>query len=81
MIRAAVAALLVAVAAPAAAQTFAIVNGMIAKGDGSAPIHGGMVVVRDGSITKDQRIRDRRNAVVELAGMPETQEDLEEQLS
>src|SRR5215213_5809920 len=51
MIRAALAALLIgAVAAPAAAQTFAIVNGIVAKGDGSQPIQGGTVVVRDGRI-------------------------------
>src|SRR3954467_4232600 len=29
-----------------------------------------MVVVRDGLITKDQKIRDRRNAVLELSEMP-----------
>ncbi len=50
MIRAAIAALLVATATPAAAQTFAIVNGTVARGDGSAPIQNGVVVVRDGRI-------------------------------
>jgi imidazolonepropionase-like amidohydrolase len=51
MIRAALAALLIGAAAvPAAAQTFAIVNGIVAKGDGSQPIQGGTVVVRDGRI-------------------------------
>ena len=45
-----VAALLVATAVPAGAQTFAIVNGIVAKGDGSEPIQGGTVVVRDGRI-------------------------------
>ena len=43
-------ALLAATSAPAAAQTFAIVNGIVATGDGSAPIQGGTVVVRDGRI-------------------------------
>ncbi len=47
---ASLAALLLAAAAPAAAQTFAIVNGIVAKGDGSQPIQGGTVVVRDGRI-------------------------------
>ena len=37
MIRGFVAALLIAAAAPAGAQTFAIVNGIVAKGDGSEP--------------------------------------------
>jgi imidazolonepropionase-like amidohydrolase len=50
MIRRIVAALLVAAAVPAGAQTFAIVNGIVAKGDGSEPIQGGTVVIRDGRI-------------------------------
>jgi len=50
MIRATLAALLVATAAPAAAQTVAITNGVVAKGDGSEPIQGGTVVIRDGRI-------------------------------
>ena len=50
MIRACIAALLAAAAMPAAAETFAIVNGTVAKGDGSAPIQNGVVVVRDGRI-------------------------------
>jgi len=50
MIRLALAALLLGSAAPAAAETFAIVNATVAKGDGSAPIQGGTVVVRDGRI-------------------------------
>ena len=37
-------------AAPVAAQTFAIVNGIVAKGDGSEPIQGGTIVVRNGRI-------------------------------
>jgi imidazolonepropionase-like amidohydrolase len=57
MIRAAIASLLVAVAAPATAQTFAIVNATVAKGDGSAPIQGGMVVVRDGRIVAAGDVR------------------------
>ena len=35
---------------PLAAQTFAIVNGIVAKGDGSEPVQGGTVVVRDGRV-------------------------------
>ena len=50
MIRRVLAAVLLAAAAPVAAQTFAIVGGMVAKGDGSPPIQDGMVVVRDGRI-------------------------------
>jgi imidazolonepropionase-like amidohydrolase len=50
VIRHAVAALLLASAAPVAAQTFAITGGTVAIGDGSAPIQGGTVVVRNGRI-------------------------------
>ena len=50
MIRRLLAALLVAIAAPAAAQTFAITNGIVGKGDGSEPIQGATVVVRNGRI-------------------------------
>ena len=50
MIRSALAALLLSVAAPAAAETIAIVNGMVATGDGSAPMQGGTVVIRDGRV-------------------------------
>ena len=39
---------------------------------------GQMIVVRDGLVTKDQRIRDRRNAVAELADMPPIEEQVEE---
>jgi imidazolonepropionase-like amidohydrolase len=35
---------------PVTAQTFAIVNGIVAKGDGSEPIQGGVVVVHNGRI-------------------------------
>ena len=57
MIRRALAALLVAAAAPVAAQTFAISGGTVALGDGSQPIHNGMVVVRDGRIVAAGDIR------------------------
>jgi imidazolonepropionase-like amidohydrolase len=50
MIRALVAALLAATAVPAAAQTIAITGGMVALGDGSDPIPGGTVVIRNGRI-------------------------------
>ena len=50
MIRRIAAALLLAAAAPASAQTFAIVNGTVALGDGSQPIPNGTVVIRDGRI-------------------------------
>jgi imidazolonepropionase-like amidohydrolase len=51
------AALMLAAAAPAAAQTFAISGGTVALGDGSAPIRDGMVVVRDGRIVAAGDIR------------------------
>lgn len=50
MIRAAVTALLLTVAMPAAADTIAITNGTVALGDGSGPIRGATVVIRDGRI-------------------------------
>ena len=50
MIRSLVAALLVATAAPVAAQTIAITGGTVALGDGSDPIQGGTVVIRNGRI-------------------------------
>src|SRR5207248_4505225 len=50
VIRCVIAALLIAAAAPAGAQTFAIVNGVVATGDGSQPVQGGTVVVRNGRI-------------------------------
>lgn len=70
MIRAAVAALLLACAAPAAAETIAITNGIVATGDGSAPIHGGTVVIRDGRIVAaGQGVRiPPRARVVDAAG-------------
>lgn len=51
------AALLLAAAAPAGAQTFAIVGGTVALGDGSAPIPNGTVVVRDGRVVAAGDIR------------------------
>ena len=51
MMRAAVLGVLLAASPlPAAAQTIAITNGIIAKGDGSAPEQGGTVVIRNGRI-------------------------------
>ena len=50
MIRSVVAALLIATAVPAAADTLAITGGIVATGDGSAPIQGGTVVIRNGRI-------------------------------
>jgi imidazolonepropionase-like amidohydrolase len=49
--------LLTVAAAPAGAQTFAIVGGTVALGDGSQPIPNGMVVVRDGRIVAAGDIR------------------------
>jgi imidazolonepropionase-like amidohydrolase len=57
MIRRAIAALLVAAAAPAAAQTFAITGGTVALGDGSQPIPNGVVIVRDGKIVAAGDVR------------------------
>lgn len=50
MIRAALCALLAIAAAPASADTIAITNGMLATGDGSGPVQGGTVVIKDGRI-------------------------------
>jgi len=50
MIRSAISALLLLAAAPAAAQTIAITGGNVALGDGSQPIQGGTVLIRDGRI-------------------------------
>jgi imidazolonepropionase-like amidohydrolase len=52
-----IAALLLAAAAPAGAQTFAIVGGTVALGNGSEPIPNGMVVVRDGKIVAAGDVR------------------------
>jgi len=50
VIRALVAALLIGTSAPSAAQTIAIINGNLATGDGSGPVQGGVVVIRDGRV-------------------------------
>jgi imidazolonepropionase-like amidohydrolase len=50
MIRTALAAALMLMAAPVAAETIAIVNGTVATGDGSGPIQGGTVLIRDGRV-------------------------------
>jgi len=52
MIRLLAAGLLLATAAPAAAQTIAITGGTVALGDGSEPVPGGTVVIRDGRIVR-----------------------------
>ncbi len=50
MIRSALVYALIALAAPATAQTIAITNGTVATGDGSGPMQGATVVIRDGRI-------------------------------
>ena len=50
MIRPIFAALLLLGASPVAAQTIAIVNGTVATGDGSGPLQGATVVLRDGKV-------------------------------
>jgi imidazolonepropionase-like amidohydrolase len=50
MIRRTLALLLLATAVPATAQTYAIVNGIVATGDGSEPVQGGTVVIRNGRV-------------------------------
>jgi imidazolonepropionase-like amidohydrolase len=57
MIRRVVAAVLMAAAAPAGAQTFAITGGTVALGDGSQPIPGGTVLVRNGRIVAAGDVR------------------------
>src|SRR3954452_25292099 len=57
MIRRVLAGLLIAAAAPAAAQTFAISGGTVALGDGTQPIPNGMIVVRDGRIVAAGDVR------------------------
>ena len=66
MMRRAVAALLLAAAVPAGAQTFAISGGTVALGDGSAPIQNGMVVVRDGKIVAAGDVRMKLPADTEV---------------
>jgi imidazolonepropionase-like amidohydrolase len=50
VIRAALAIVLMSAAMPAGAETIAITNATVATGDGSGPIQGGTVVIRDGRI-------------------------------
>ncbi len=50
MIRPLIATLLAAAALPASAQTIAITGGTVALGDGSEPIPGGVVIIRNGRI-------------------------------
>ena len=50
MIRSAIAALLLLTTAPVAAQTIAIINGTVATGEGTDPIQGATVVIRDGKV-------------------------------
>jgi imidazolonepropionase-like amidohydrolase len=50
VIRRILAVLLLAAASPAGAQTVAITNGIVATGDGSEPMRGATVVMRDGRI-------------------------------
>jgi imidazolonepropionase-like amidohydrolase len=57
MIRFVLAMLLVAAAAPVAAETIAITGGTVALGDGSEPIPNGMVVIRDGRVVAAGDIR------------------------
>ena len=57
MICRALAALLIAAADPATAQTFVITGGTVALGDGSQPIPNGMVVVRNGRIVAAGDVR------------------------
>src|SRR3954451_13111399 len=57
MIRRVVAALLLAAAVPASAQTIAITGGTVALGDGSEPIPNGMVVIRDGRVVAAGNVR------------------------
>ena len=53
-------------ASPLAAQSFAISGGTVVLGDGSEPIHGGMVVVRDGRIVAAGDIRMKLPAGTEV---------------
>lgn len=57
MIRRLTVALLLAAAAPVAAQTIAITGGTVALGDGSEPIPNGMVVIRDGRVVAAGNVR------------------------
>jgi imidazolonepropionase-like amidohydrolase len=61
-----VAAALMAAASPLAAQTIAITNGTLVLGDGSEPIQGGMVVIRDGRIVAAGDMRMKLPAGTEV---------------
>lgn len=50
MIRSVIAAMLLCAGSPIAAETIAITNGTLATGDGSEPVQGGTVVIRDGRV-------------------------------
>jgi imidazolonepropionase-like amidohydrolase len=49
--------LLIAAASPVAAETIAITGGTVALGDGSEPIHNGMIVIRDGRVLAAGNVR------------------------
>jgi imidazolonepropionase-like amidohydrolase len=49
-VRSVLAALLLVAGAPATAQSIAIINGTVATGEGTGPIQGGTVVIRDGKV-------------------------------
>ena len=49
-VRSALAALLLLTTAPVSAETIAFINGTVATGDGSGPVQGGTVVIRDGRV-------------------------------
>src|SRR4051812_25450386 len=57
MIRRVAAALLLAAAVPASAQTIAITGGTVALGDGSEPIPNGMVVIQNGRVVAAGDVR------------------------
>jgi imidazolonepropionase-like amidohydrolase len=57
VIRRPLAAVLLAAAAPVAAQTFVITGGTVALGDGSEPIPNGQVVIRDGKVVAAGNVR------------------------
>ena len=66
MTRALLAMLLVATAAPVAAETIAITGGTVALGDGSQPIPNGTVVIRDGRIVAAGGMRMKLPAGTEV---------------
>jgi imidazolonepropionase-like amidohydrolase len=66
VIRRAIAAVLLAAAAPVAAQTFVITGGTVALGDGSEPIPNGQVVIRDGKVVAAGNVRMKLPAGVQV---------------